>query len=94
MPKPKLSPVVRYRKRLKQKGNVRLEIQIPKEDVELVRGVARALADPARREGTRGALKRSLSQQGSLGLKALLAAAPLEGIDLGRTSDTGREIDL
>lgn len=94
MPKAKASPLVRYRKRLKQRGNVRLEIQVPKDDVELVRGMARALIDPARREETRAVLKRGLSRQGALGLKALLAAAPLEGVDLERSSDTGREIDF
>ena len=94
MPKAKLSPVARHRKRLRQSGAVRLEVKVRKEEVELVRSVARALADPARREDTQRLLRRRVQRQGSLGLKALLAAAPLEGIDLERSGDQGREIDL
>jgi hypothetical protein len=35
-----------------------------------------------------------LSYAPRLGLKALLASAPLDGIDLDRSRDLGREIDL
>ena len=94
MLKAKLSPIARFRRRLKQKGNVRVEVQVRKEDVELVRGVARALADPLRRDETRTLLLRGVSTRGSPSLKALLAAAPFEGVDLDRSNDRGREVDL
>jgi hypothetical protein len=94
MPKAKATALTRFRRRLKQKGNVRVEVQVRREDAELVRGVARALADPLRRDETRMLLRRRISEPRPLSLKALLAAAPLDGVDLDRSRDTGREIDL
>jgi hypothetical protein len=84
----------RYRKRIKRQGIVRVEVSLRKEDASLVRDVARALNDPERRVEARRALSRRFGQASTKGLKALLAAAPLEGIDIERSRDTGRTVDL
>jgi hypothetical protein len=60
----------------------------------LIRGVARALQDPQRADETRAVLRARFAAEGAQGLKALLAAAPLEGIDLTRNRDSGRLVDL
>ncbi len=83
-----------FRRRQKRKGVVRLEIQVRKEDAALLRGMAAALADPAREGATRALLREQLARHAAPGLKALLTAAPLEGIDLGRVRDKGRDVDL
>ena len=48
----------------------------------------------AREADTRALLRRRFAAPRAKGLKALLAAAPLEGIDLERARDTGRPLDL
>ena len=73
---------------------MRVEVQVRKEDAALVREVAGALGDPAREAGTRAKLRETLASPRAGGLKALLARAPLEGIDLGRPRDVEREITL
>lgn len=83
-----------YRRRLKRRGGVRVEVHVPKADAALIRQVARALDDPRRAEEARTLLRARFGPGSSQGLKALLAAAPLEGIDLTRTRDTGRAVDL
>ncbi|MFN0193489.1 MAG: hypothetical protein ACKVP5_16195 [Aestuariivirga sp.] len=88
------SPLNTFRSRQRRRGIVRVEIHVRKEDVALVRNVARALADPAREADTRALLRQKFVEPGELGLKALLAAAPLEGIDLTRNRDTGRPVGL
>lgn len=88
------SPVTRWRKRRQRQGFVRVEVQVRKEDANLVREVASALADPARAEGARALLRESFASARKGGLKALLAAAPLEGIELERSRDVGRDVAL
>jgi hypothetical protein len=82
-----------HRRRQKRRGFTRLEIKVRKADAALIRGVARALADPARETRARAALRREFGG-GAMGLKALLVAAPLEGIDLARERDLGRDVAL
>jgi hypothetical protein len=86
--------VTNYRKRLKRKGLTRMEVQVRKDDAALVRGVVRALSDPEREREARAFLRERFSGGLTKGLKALLAAAPLEGIDLIREQDWGRDVDL
>ena len=69
-------------------------VDVRKEDAGLVRGVALALADPARRAGARLLLRQRFVEQPKISLKALLASAPLDGIDLDRSRDLGRDVDL
>lgn len=65
-----------------------------KEDAALMRSVASALGDPARETDARALLRQQFGSSATRGLKALLARAPLEGIDLKRSRDTGRAVDL
>jgi hypothetical protein len=86
--------VATYRRRLKRRGHVRLEVHVRKSDAPLVRGVVKALDDPDREAETRALLRKRFGAGKRIGLKALLAAAPLDGIDLGRERDFGRDIEL
>ena len=88
------TPVDTFRKRLRQKGMVRVEIHVQKDDAVLVKSVARALGDPRTAAQVRTILKARFTKPAQAGLKALLASAPLEGVDLERPRDMGREIDL
>ena len=88
------SPVTQWRKRRQRQGFVRVEIQVRKEDAALVRDVATALVDPERETETRAILREKIATPRSGGLKALLASAPLEGIDLERQRDFERDAAL
>jgi hypothetical protein len=83
-----------FRKRLKQQGMVRLEVSVRKDDATLVRNVVRALASPEQEQTARALLREHFASGPAEGLKSLLAAAPLEGIDLSRRRDIGRDVDL
>lgn len=83
-----------FRKRLKHRGMARLEVNIRKDDATLVRNVVRALSSPEREQTARALLREHFGGRPAEGLKALLAAAPLEGIDLTRERDLGRDVDL
>jgi hypothetical protein len=88
------SPLASHRARLAQRGFVRVEVNVRKEDACLVRGVAAALSDPLRQTEARLFLRQRFVVAPKKGLKALLASAPLDGIDLGRGRDLGRDTDL
>jgi hypothetical protein len=83
-----------YRRRMKGKGFLRLEVQVRKDDAALVRGVVSALADPEKETQARALLREHFAVHAPLGLKALLASAPLEDIDLERSRDPDREVEL
>ena len=83
-----------YRRRLKRRGVVRLEVHVRKDDAALVRGVVKALADPEREGEARVLLRERFGAGKAKGLKTLLASAPLEGIDLSRHPDFGRGVRL
>lgn len=83
-----------FRKRLKQQGMARVEVNVRKDDATLVRNVVRALSNPEQEQRARALLREYFGSRQTEGLKALLAAAPLEGIDLSRTPDFGRDVDL
>lgn len=87
------NPVDAFRRRQKRAGNVRLEVNVAKEDVALVRGVAQALSDPIRQSDIRRLLTSHVIPTAT-DLKALLMSAPLDGIDLDRPRDMGRDVDL
>jgi hypothetical protein len=94
MPNTQRKPLSAYRRRLKRRGIVRIEVHVRKDDAALVRGVAQALADPARGAEARALLREHFGADKMRGLKTLLAAAPLEGIDLTRDRDLGRDLVL
>ena len=83
-----------YRARMARNGFVRVELNVRKEDASLVRQVAAALSDPTRRAAARRLLQQQFVEPPKVNLKALLASAPLDGIDLDRSRDLGRESDL
>jgi len=87
--------VKRHRRRLRRRGLVRLEIQVPAEDAGLVRQLAGALrGKPEAAPLLRARVRDALAAEERRGLKALLAAAPLDGIDLVRPPDLPREVSL
>jgi hypothetical protein len=88
------SSVAKHRARKAREGLVRVEVNVRKEDASLVRQVAAALSDPARQAAARALLQRRFVEPAGPSLKALLASAPLEGIDLDRSQDVGRDVDL
>lgn len=91
--KPK-SPVAIHRARKERQGFVRVEVNVRKEDASLVRRIAFALSDPSRQAEARKLLRQRFAEPPKVSLKALLASAPLDGIDLDRSRDLGRDVDL
>jgi hypothetical protein len=57
MPAHKSKPLIAYRRRVKRRGAVRVEVHVSKNDAPLIRGVARALNDPAREATARALLR-------------------------------------
>ena len=94
MARSKRQTLTAHRRRLKRRGVVRLEVNVRKDDAPLVRGVVKALDDPEREAEARLLLRERFGVAKPTGFKALLAAAPLEGIDLTRERDAGRNIEL
>jgi len=88
------SSLARHRARLERRGLVRVEVNVRKEDVSLVRRVALALSDPSRQAEARRLLRQRFVGLPRPSLKALLASAPLDGIELERSRDPGRDVDL
>ena len=86
--------VSNYRRRMKQKGMMRVEVQVHQGDARLIRNSASTLSDPEKAEETREFLKKHFTDDTPTGLKALLASAPLEGVDLDREPDFGRNNEL
>ena len=84
-----------HRKRLKERGLVRVEIQAPEGDKDLIRKVAGLLrGDPSRAAEVRSRLRQMIGEGHKPSLKSLLASAPLEGVDLTRDRDLGRDVEL
>jgi hypothetical protein len=81
-------PVRRWSRKIR-----RLEVNVRKGDVTLVGNVARAL-NPLQGQAARALLREYFGARPVQGLKALLATAPLEGIDLARETDLGRGVDV
>ncbi len=88
------SSLAEHRSRRARQGMVRVEVNVSKNDAGLVRRVAAALSDPSRQEAARRLIQQGLIDPPEVNLKALLASAPLDGIELNRNSDLGRDVDL
>jgi len=88
--------VERHRKRQKQEGIIRMEINIPESDRELLRKAAENLrAGGVLAEQTRTALSAIINPYEGMGLKQLIEnAPPLDMLDLERSTETGRDIEL
>ena len=89
----------RYRKRLKQRGMARFEVLGLNADRELIRSLARRLADSSPdsvriRAMVRATISGERSKKG--GILNALRRSPLVGaeLDLNRTITTGRRVDL
>ena len=83
-----------YRERLKRNGWVRCEVKVPRDDVDVVRAVATALCDPERGVTARALLRERFGGTRHRSFKELLASCPLEGIDLSRSRELPRDVDL
>ncbi len=94
MSNPAKSSIVSHRARMARRGFVRVEVNVSKDDASLVRHVAAALADPARQAAARMLLRQRFAEPPKVSLKTLLASAPLDGIDLVRGLDLGRDVEL
>ena len=68
-----------YRRRLKRRGVVRLEVHVRKDDAALVRGVVKALADPEREGEARALLRERFGAGKAKGLKATIGLRPAQG---------------
>jgi hypothetical protein len=79
---------------MERQGFVRVEVNVRKEDASLVRRIASALSDPSRQAEARRLLQLRFVELPKVSLKALIASAPLDGIDLDRSPDPGREVEL
>lgn len=88
------SSVAIHRARKERQGFVRVEVNVRKEDAHLVRRVASALSDPSRQSEARKLLRQRFVEPPKVSLKALLVAAPLDGVDLDRDRDPGRDVGL
>lgn len=94
MPAHPSSAVAEHRRRLQSRGLRRLEVQVRREDAPLLRAVAAALADPNRAAEARALLRARFATPPGVSVKAVLAAAPLDDIDLDRPRDVGRSVEF
>jgi RNA-binding protein YhbY len=85
--------VARHRKRLEQRGIVRVEVRVPKQHAKTMRALAQALADPVRATQVRAFVLDKLGKRRSL--IEMLQAMP-DGIDFDnlRIRDYPRDVDL
>ena len=87
--------VARHRERQLNKGIVRLEINVPEHDRDLLRVVAAELRAGGTIAGRiRNALQSALAHKQPVSFKEFLESAPMEGIDLERSGEPGREIEF
>lgn len=93
MKTPRHAPITAFRERQRRQGTIRVEVQVRSEDAALVRSVVAALCDPLRAAEARRLLKARFAAPPPAGIKALLASAPLDDIELQRSRDTGRPIE-
>ncbi len=94
MPKARQTAVDRYRARKRTQGLARVELQVPRDDVVLLRRVAKALADPATSTESRRALVERFGEPVMPDAKELLLHAPFGDLEFDRPRDLGRSVDL
>jgi 3-hydroxyisobutyrate dehydrogenase-like beta-hydroxyacid dehydrogenase len=86
-----------YRKRLAKRGMARFEVLGLKKDLELIRHVARKLAEATpEAEKMRASMRQSISEKSSTkgDLLETLRSWPLAELNLTRRFEEGRKIDL
>ena len=95
MSTPQRKAVAQHRRRQRRQGLMRLEVQVSRDDAPLIKRIARALRGDLREAASvRARLNKAIEAEGVSGLKELLAAAPLEGVDLVRSRTPARPVDL
>ena len=95
MSTPQKKAVARHRIRQQEKGIVRMEINLPEKDRQLLKSVvARLRAGGRSAEDVRTALRSVVNPYEGMSFKELLEAAPLEGVDLERSREKARDIEL
>ena len=93
-PAKKGSALQQFRARLKRGGMARVEVQVRREDAVLMRHIARDLTDPDRSVATRQALLACINRNAPASLKEHLLLPAIGELDLVRSADTGRAVDL
>lgn len=83
-----------HRRRLKQKGFRRVEVEARDTDASIIRQLARTLRTDGDKAREARQLLLDLLASEQTGLKELLLSAPLEGIRITRSRDTGRPVEL
>jgi 3-hydroxyisobutyrate dehydrogenase-like beta-hydroxyacid dehydrogenase len=86
-----------YRKRLAKRGMARFEVLGLKKDRELIRQVARKLAEATpEAEKVRTSMRQAVSERSGTGgdLLEILRSWPLAELNLTRRFEEGRKIDL
>jgi len=89
--------VENYRKRLRKRGLTRFEVLGLRKDRELVRAVARRLAeDTSEADEMRASIHKGISEKTGKkgGVLAALRQWPIADLDLARPFEEGRKIDL
>jgi len=88
--------VQEHRKRQAKKGIVRMEVNVPDSDRDLISQTAAILrAGGAIAERTRSALNSVVNPYAGMNLKELIEnAPPLDELDLERSKETARDIDF
>lgn len=82
-----------HRRRLRERGLKRVELLAGESDASLLRELARILrSDNEKAERVRRQLAELATEQPA-GLKALLSAAPLDGVRITRSADRGRSVE-
>ena len=88
------SALQQFRARQKREGMARVELQVRREDAVLMRHIARDLTDPDRSVATRQALLACINRNAPASLKDHLLLPAIGELDLVRSADTGRAVDL
>ena len=83
-----------YRERMRERGWVRCEVNVRRDDVDLVRAVAAALRSQKNAVTTRARLRDLLGATRPRSFKELLAACPVDERYLDRPRELGRDVDL
>ena len=88
--------VKRHRTLQEKKGHIRLELNVPKQDRETLRSIASELRKGGfSAERVRMVLTSTLAGEELVDFKKFLELAPLDGVELERSKETGgRNIDL
>jgi hypothetical protein len=83
-----------HRRRLKEKGLKRVEVEATNSDASLIRQLARVLRAGGEKAEEARQLLIEIIASSEPGLKELLVSAPLEGTRVKRSRDTGCPIEL